>query len=244
MDLIVGTSRAGPLVSILEDDSKDWRAAYYKHPEISSIKGAVYPGAKLKKVTTESIKLMRTLSAQEELRPVMIYMVCGMPDTTEMIVDYYRGVRYEEVITTEPPQQTAQRVIEELEDSSRGLITAGAIPVFATVAPISFESWNTYRMNVKRRTSHLIHYKEYENMQEIHNTAVAEINSHIVFMNSRTGVNTPHLASYVLQKRGWGLAYRFRHKRLYDGCHTCPFTTDKWVEEMISTITRNRVMFA
>ena len=47
----------------------------------------------MKNVTTESIKLMRTLSAQEELRPVMIYMICGMPDTTEMIVDYYHGVR-------------------------------------------------------------------------------------------------------------------------------------------------------
>ena len=135
MELICGTSRAGPLVSILEDDSQDYRASYYQMPEISSIKGEVYPGATIDQVTTGAINLMEELSVDIQ-GPVIAYMICGMPDTTERVVDYYRGRRYEEVITTEPSHTTTQRVIAEIDNSAHRLRQAGAIPVFATIAPI------------------------------------------------------------------------------------------------------------
>merc|ERR1711895_254573 len=90
------------------------------------------------------------------------------------------------------------------------------------------------------KTTHLLHFKEYPDMQELHNDTMVYINSAIVHMNRIRGFNTPHLASQVLQKRGMDMPYRFRHNRLADGCHPTDTVSIKWKEEMRETILLNR----
>ena len=241
MEVIVGSSRCRRIVEILADGSKDKEAHLFTRGEISSISGMFIPGGKFAKVTEAAVDIVNKLRPHRELWPVVVYMVCGMTDSTTRIVDFYDRVKYEEVICTEAPTTTAHRVIQEIEASAQDLVRAGAIPVFATTAPMSFSDWNHWCLNEGKRTSHLLHFKQYAEMQELHNAAIANINSHIVARNSYNGVATPHLGSQILSKRGQGLSYRFRHNRLRDGCHPDIPTTHKWVEEMISVININRL---
>ena len=207
------------------------------------VNGTVLPGADLVELTAEAIRLIKTRATQDVDWPVITYMIGGLPDSVTKVVDYYGGMKYEEVIFPGSPLNTAADVLSTIRASMDSIsVNTGAIPIYATIAPMSVETWNNTRMK-QGKTSHLLHFREYANMQELHNETIVYINSAIVDINRSRGLSTPHFASQVLQKRGMDMPYRFRHNRLVDGCHPTESVIAKWKEEMTTTITRNRAIF-
>ena len=226
MDLVVSTSRGRGIVTT--EDHKD-----------GDHDGAILPGKDIPELTAVAINLIKTRATKDTDWPVVVYMIGGLPDSVEKVVDFYQRVKYEEVIYTGSPINTASDIMSTIRASMDAIYLNGAIPIFSTIAPMSFQTWNHVRLE-QGKTSHLLHYKEYENMQELHNETIVYVNSAIVDINRSRGLSTPHLASQILQKRGMDMPYRFRHNRLVDGCHPTDTVLIKWKEEMKETILLNR----
>ena len=220
MDLVVSTSRGRGIITSNDD-------------------GSVLPGADIAELTAEAIRLINSRATEDHHWPVLVYLIGGLPDSVNKVVDFYQGVKYEEVFCTGSPITTAVEVMSTIQASMDSIIQTGAVPIFSTIAPMSFHTWNHVRLE-QGKTSHLLHFKEYESMQEIHYQALTYINSAIVDINRIRGWSTPHLASQILQKRGMDRPYRFRHQRLVDGCHPTDYVIGKWKVEMQTTIQTNR----
>ena len=224
MDFVVSTSRGRGIIM----DKDEY--------------GTILPGADIADLTAEALRMIETGATEDHHWPVVVYMIGGLPDSVTKVVDFYKGVKYEEVFFTGNPITTAVNLNSTIRAIMDSISLTGAIPIYSTIAPMSFSTWNSIRLE-QGKTSHLLHHREYDNMQELHNDTIAYVNSAIAESNRIRGLSTPHLASQVLQKRGMDQPYRFRHNRLVDGCHPTHDVVQKWKTEVMTTvqITRARI---
>ena len=89
MEVIVGSSRAKRPVQILEEGSQDEEAHTFDIPEMSFITGSWIPGGTIRQVTELAEQILTFHRQEREKWPAVVYMICGMPDTTTKVVERY-----------------------------------------------------------------------------------------------------------------------------------------------------------
>ena len=76
----------------------------------------------------------------------------------------HRRHTYQEIIITESSSQIHDRVEKIVRSSASRIKQHNAIPIFATITPMSIQTRNKHRLHA-HRTSHLNHFHQYQNMQ-------------------------------------------------------------------------------
>ena len=168
-----------------------------------------------------------------------IYFLAGLCDLTYMDVedDFYPGVRYEEVIFNEKPEEAVDRVLKSIREVDREVKLLGAEPVFCTVVPCSLRVWNHYRLNIGC-SAFLQHHNHYEDMQHLLLQATQALNTRIIAHNTENNMQTPHIADTVIRNFGNG-EKRVQYKRLWDGVHACDTLTTKWAKKLLLAMRSN-----
>ena len=144
----------------------------------------------------------------------------------------------EEVFFMESWHQAVHRVTQSIHSVSESMTKIHATPIFCTIPPCSFRIWNSHRLN-KGNTSYLLHFNHYEDMQYSLISAIHQINSNIVQINSSNGVTTPHIATTVMDNRP-DQRPRVHYSRLRDGVHATNELKKKWAKKMHKSMTSNR----
>lgn len=181
--------------------------------------------------------------AKEELNkiltkpnPKFVYFVAGLPDTTTKIYEEFwmndELHAYEEVIFSNTPEN----IIGIINSAAQDILAENAIPIFSTIVPCHLSIWNHTRLS-QHKTSHLLHYKNYDLMQEQQLETIREINSYILHINSQNRVATPKLAKPVYYRRG--NSWRFRFGKLADGVHATDKLKKVWHKTVNKILNRN-----
>lgn len=224
MDFYVGTSRFYNVVD------------YFWYDEGQP--GQAIGGAKIPQLIKEAMYIL-SVTGYEKRRDSIVYVGGGMPDITVK----YKDRRYQEVVCVGEPADLVEDTISKMEAGARKILSAGAIPVFCTVTPMILASWNQSRLS-KRKTSYLLHERDYGAMQQQHIDTVVMLNRRIDALNQQHHMQTPRLGGIVLQKRGTSGGYRLRENRLAsDGCHLTEETDDRWIKLLRETADTNRRRF-
>ena len=199
----------------------------------------VMPGAQIHTLVEEAVKDLTVVpdSVTEVRNPDIIYILGGIPDATHKSEDG----SYQEVVFMDSAHQAADRLIRAYESANNKLQSAGALPVFSTIPPMNIDSYNHYRLS-HGNTSHLIHFKYYDDMQTLLEAALAMVNRHILEMNEANQMITPNLAGYITCKRGAHQGYRYRYNKLYGGCHPEYSVKQKWQNALETISSLNRQM--
>ena len=216
MHIIVATSR-GKKLTKLHDPPRTWLT--------------YIPGGTLDELTEAAVKLLAEARAHVRrwtYRQVdFVYFVGGLPDLTTR--DKWRVFdgekQYEEVYFNEDPHDTRDRMKVTLKRAASTVLALDAIPVFSTIVPSHIERWNHTRLG-QHKTTHLLHFKDYKEMQIGLLQATIYTNQYIHELNLENGVVTPSLAKKILFSRR--LRYRFRHAALEDGVHPNEEAADDW----------------
>ena len=228
MDLFVATSRGRELAEYFEKRS---RAVFW-------FKG----GRKLSLLGDKAVKLYgentHLYTDVQDIHPNFVYILGGLPDLTQKIVDYYPHY-YEEVVYTEDLSATYQRVTSTYTSLSQKIFDLNAIPCFSTIAPLDISAWNHHRLNT-RATAHLLHHNHYADMTHFLNKAILHINDFITDLNEFNNVETPKFAGHVIKKRGQGKGHRFMFNHFEDGCHPSQYIIDQWINELEQVMSANR----
>ena len=129
------------------------------------------------------------------------------------------------------------RWVEKIIRSSASRIKQlNAIPIFATITPMSIQTWNKHRLHA-HRTSHLNHFHHYQNIQDTIEEATLAINTTIHSINSSNKVITLKLAQEIIYYRHGHL--RTRYGKLPDGVHPNQKVLSSWTQTMKTIINRN-----
>ena len=166
--------------------------------------------------------------------PPYIYFVAGLPDITHK----EQGPHYQEFIFIESPQEAVDRVMTIISNAQIQILNANAIPIFATIAPMSLQTWNFERLH-QHKTSYLLHSHQYEDMQELLIDTTIEINKQIIEIHNVLNMHTPKLGEEIIHKPSAKRSHRTRYGRLVDGVHLCPESNLAWAETLLDTINRN-----
>ena len=202
-----------------------------------------YGGATLQFLGKRAEELLHTNYQLYEdvshIHPNFIYILGGLPDTTQKINDK----NYQEIIYTEYTHDTIARVCNQYRHLSDYINQQlNAIPCFSTIATMSLHHWNHHRLNTGH-TSYLIHYNHYDDMNHLLNEAILEINSYIRQLNESNNVLTPNFSSHIMKKRGQGRDHSVKYNRLTDGCHPTSHVQNKWQLELDAITSSNRKLF-
>ena len=108
-----------------------------------------------------------------------------------------------------------------------------------TIPPCSIEAWNIHRLNT-RRTTHLIHHRNYPDIQANLISVISEINKFIVSTNSINNMATPFLTDTIIKSCGPHKNTRVHYDRLVDGTHATLTTNQKWAKLITKAMTINR----
>ena len=170
-----------------------------------------------------------------------VYFLSGLCDITCMEVDreYSAYESYEEVVFMEPWQETVDRVTKSINSAAESMFQINVTPIFCTIPPMSFHTWNHHRLQ-KGNTSFLLHHNHYEDMQYSLITAIQRINNNIVQINSSNGVTTPHLATTVMTNMGPNRRPRVFYNRFRDGVHAAKDLKKKWAKKLCKAMYENR----
>ena len=136
--------------------------------------------------------------------------------------------------------QAVDRVTHSIHSVSESMLKIHVTPIFCTIPPCSFRLWNFHRLH-KGNTSYLLHHNHYEDMQYSLISAIQQINSNIIQINSSNGVTTPHLASAVMDNRP-NQRPRVHYSRFRDGVHAAKDLKKKWAKKMLKAISTNRAL--
>ena len=150
----------------------------------------------------------------------------------------YKFGHYEEVIFNESPHEAITRVQDLYRSVSEKVSKNRVKPCFATIPPMSLETWNSTRLK-QHKTSFLIHHKHYDSMQENLIKSVIEINKFIINLNISNEMTTPYLASTILCNVP-GKKMRVHYSRFSDGVHPKKELNTKWAKKIRNAIRDNR----
>jgi hypothetical protein len=187
----------------------------------------VLPGAKLTTLLATAKTVIRTSNTKGN-KPGHMYFLAGVPDLTTKL----RGPNYQEVIFMGSPPDTVPGYEEQLTKASQDIKVLGWKPVFCPIIPMALKDWNA-----PCRTSYLIHYHHYEDMQALLEKTIIAINHIIQAINKSNRVHTPNIQSNII-KMDHGRT-KFMYNRLLDGCHPNDAAADKWVQILEQSISIN-----
>jgi len=198
----------------------------------------VKPGWKTKKIAKLAVDIINSSKSPD--KPIFVYFITGLPDLTykkqKFIYLSHRRHKYQEVIINETPSQIHTRVEKILNNVAKCIKKLKSIPIFATITPMSIQTWNKHRLH-HHRTSHLNHYNSYQAMQQTLEEATMLINSSIHKLNSLNNVQTPKLAKDIIYYRHGNL--RTRYGKLPDGVHPNRNVISSWTNTMKIIIDKN-----
>ena len=187
------------------------------------------PGGTYQGVTEAALELLSTWRIDLHLGPHFVYVVAGLPDlTTKLKRRNFGGKRrYEEVVFLGDSMDVAEMTKRKIDRASADITNAGGgCPSFATIASSSIKAWNRARLD-QQKTTHLEHFKHYDDMQISLHQAAIYTNRYIHQINNLNGVRTPRLGETVLKSRRG--TYRPRYGRMgSDGVHLDTKTCEMW----------------
>jgi hypothetical protein len=196
----------------------------------------IIPGAKIDRLIDEAKKILYRIGRPCPGKHHHIYFVAGLPDVTTM----ERESSYQEVIFMENDEEADKRLEDIYSKATAEILKLDAIPIFTTIAPCSIEKWNYTRLE-QRKTSHLLHFSHYLDMQMNLIKAIHRINKTIIAINSTHKMYTPRLAKQITYMQGGRRKTpRVRYGRLTDGVHPNRETCLKWKEELQKARAINR----
>ena len=159
-----------------------------------------------------------------------MYFLAGVPDLTTKL----RGPNYQEVIFMGSPPDTVPGYEEQLTKASHDIKVLGWKPVFCPIIPMALKDWNA-----PCRTSYLIHYHHYEDMQALLEKTIIAINHIIRAINKSNRVHTPNIQSNIIKMDHGRTKFMYNH--LHDGCHPNDAAADKWVQMIKQSIAINDI---
>ena len=225
MEFSVGTSRWTQPAKVLSEE--------HGIPSLS------FPGKELDFITDKAIALVKK-HRYDLWDNTFVYVTAGLTNLTEKVTHGYGRRRYQEVLFYEESMTAVGRVFDSFVNSRDKILSHSIIPVYSTVAPMSFWDWNYSRL-CQEKTTRLDHTEDYLVMQGDLEEAIIELNNKIREMNAQYSLLTPRIADYVFQKKGANDPHRFRHNRFVDGVHPDPDTVKAWTKEMLGTMSVNHV---
>ena len=221
MDALFASSRGLKI----EDQIALW------HPNPSKLFFYARSGAKLEELQQNAYTFLYN---HEDPTNCHVYFIAGLCDITYM--DRHGG--YEEVIYIESPQDTVTRIKNLIDSISENVLVYGAKPCFSTIIPSSLNDWNFLRLS-QNKTTHLLHFHQYNDMQYLLNRTILEINDHIEATNYSNQMKTPKLANTVITQRRMSQT-RFHLSRLADGVHPSDELAEQWATWVKKSIANNR----
>ena len=231
MDVIICSSRG----------KKMRRRLRFLHPNSRKLIVYAASGLKLEQIRDWIQAYLKYHIPAHELPKCHVYLLAGICDVTYRDFDrcYRRGVKYDEVIFNESPEQAFSRVSTIITELSDKIAQVGAVPCFSTIVPCSLDTWNTMRLE-DHKTAFLLHHPHYASMQANMIKAIDQINRFIVGLNSIHHMNTPLLASTIKTNKGKNRTPRVHYSRLVDGVHPSYDLSDLWADKIVKTMRDNR----
>lgn len=212
MNYIVATSRGRKLQASLTNTSTGM---------------CVLPGAKLSTLVATALSVIRTANTKGS-KPGHMYIMAGIPDLTIKLKDK----NYQEVIFMGSPPETVPGYEVQLSKAASAIMGLGWKPVFCPIIPMSLRDWN-----VPCRTTYLIHYHHYNDMQVLLENTIIDINHIIRAVNKSNRVHTPNIQRNIINVDHGRTKYMYN--RLHDGCHPTDSAAVKWVQLIKKSIAIN-----
>ena len=164
--------------------------------------------------------------------------MAGLPDITVLVKN--KSQNYKECIYESDPQETINKVKDEIDHCTNLIKQAGAITIFCTVTHANLKQYNESLLS-DNKTAFLKYTSLYANMQPSLNHTIDEINRHIAYTNKLQSVATPHCHSAIRKRSGnRGGRYILNWKGLRDGVHGTAATRMLWAKAISSSIRLNR----
>ena len=178
---------------------------------------------------------------KSQLPDTHVYLLAGICDLTFRDYDkYYNEYEiYDEVTFSEHPDQAVARVSKTILAVTEKIAKLGAVPCIPTIVPCSLDVYNNYRLN-EYKTSFLLHYPKYSDMQENLITTIDRLNKFIIGVNKTYNMITPQLADTIRTNMGKGKPHRVHYMRLKDGNHPTKVLADLWSDKMLQAMANNR----
>ena len=201
------------------------------------------PGACIKDLTTSALEILEKHWYRYDIcEPRFVYFVAGLPDLTtkEEWPNFQGRHQYQEVIFKGEVEDAVDSMKSTIREAAFRVRAAGAVPVFGTIVPSQLERWNQIRLE-QHKTTHLLHFHRYREMQLGLLQATIYTNRFIHEINNQHGVVTPALAKKILFSRR--SKYRFRHKLLVDGVHLAPVAVEDWLTRLPKVMDLNDEMY-
>ena len=227
MDIILSSSRGADVLEALKEN----------HPNPGRLHFEIESGGQIENLAALVPSILKKYGETGD-QGYHVYFVAGLCDVTVKDQDWDHG-RYEEVIFTEPWFDAVNRVTRSIYSAIESVREFNVTPVFCTIPPCSFRVWNFKRLQ-QRKTSHLIHFNYYEDMQYSLISAIQDINRNILHINDANGVTTPYLASTVMENLGPNQRPRVHYNRFRDGVHAKKGLKEKWAKKLITAMAANR----
>ena len=108
---------------------------------------------------------------------------------------------YNEVIFAGSWLDSPNHVLDKMAVVQNHIENLGAKPCFLTIPTCSLQVWNEKRLK-KQKTCHLLHHKQYPDMQENLNQTIFEVNRKIIELNSNVNMFTPKIADTIMANSG------------------------------------------
>ena len=209
MNIIMATSRGEGLKKIYKG-----KPAIQLH---------VHKGSTLAFLTHTALRHIHKLKRDPQHRDtdIHIYFMAGICDITYKDElphrrdwdAYTKKHHYEEVIFMESPHEASTRIKTQLLNAAHQISSAGAAPCFCTIPPCSISTWNHERLK-QRKTTHLLHFRHYDDMQVNLQKAILDINRYIITLNIAHNMITPKIAVNIVKKSGAKRSHRYFYERL------------------------------
>ena len=238
-------------MDFLGGSSRVWAVENLFQSTLSQV--VVVPGGSYRIITDALCELMDLYEPvwrqTHPEHPNIAYVIGGIPDLSTRLQGNGWGSRYEEVIMDSEIGIALDFINAELRASEKQLKKKGALPVYATIATMDLEIWNTTRLS-KGKTSCLLYQDRYPTMQMDLNEVVHGANTIIRQINFENGVKDPDLARYIMTPRegcaGSVMKYKVRTgpTKFHDGCHPTPALAEEWSHHLCGVQRENRTRFS
>ena len=189
----------------------------------------VRPGARLAQLTNTAEYVIGVANKSKRMSG-HAYFLAGIPDLTIKIAE--KKERYQEVIFMGSVPESVPKMEADLVATSDKIKLMGWKPVFCPIVPMSLKDWNS-----PDRTSYLIHYHQYPDMQALLEKTIIAVNHIIRAINKSNHVYTPNIQKQII-KVDHG-HYSFRYNRLHDGCHPSEQLVENWCKTLNHAIVIN-----
>lgn len=220
---LYAASRGAPLKPIVENEVQ-YSSFYYKG------------GAKMEELRDRALY---DIQNHHDPESCIVYMAGGgLPSLTRRDIDksWFRGVWYEEVIFVEEEDAAVERMNTLIDNIDLSIRLTGATPCFSTIVPMSLDIWNNIRLD-QGKTHYLLHHNHYVDMQHFLINAIIRINTHIISVNVKNQVATPHMFDQVSTCLHG--SERIHYERFIDGVHLNNNFSIKCAKKLMKAINHN-----